>query len=118
MWEGAIPRTGRLPPVRRVRCCLRWTNPRTALSVMARYPRGFAMSLVEIAQAIFEYVWPLLSVTLVWCARRVLKSRTASYLAHAVALRWSCRRSGVPEDKLHELIVDAARQDLGIRDPP
>jgi hypothetical protein len=83
------------------------------------------VSTAQIVQALAEHAWPLtwasiggtLVGILAWFARRVFKSRTASYLAHVEALRWSRRRTGLPEDKLHELIVEAARRDLDLRDP-
>ena len=48
----------------------------------------------------------------------VLKSRAASYLTYVEALRWSRRRTGLPEDKLDELIVEAARHVLAFGSAP
>ena len=84
------------------------------------------MSATQVVEALAEHAWPLtwaslgstLVGTLAWLARRAVKSRTVAFVAHVEALRWTRRRTGLPEDKLHELIVDTARRDLDLPDPP
>lgn len=76
------------------------------------------MSMAQLALTISEYVWLGALAPSIWVVLRTRTARTAARIVRVSAWDWLLHVKGVPGTKRRELILDAARRDLGFRDPP
>ena len=67
----------------------------------------------EVIRAIGEHAWLAPPIAIIWILLKTHTARIADRIISTEVLdRW-LRAKGIPEDKRHELIVDAAKRDLG-----
>lgn len=75
------------------------------------------MSAAQVMQWLYELAWPLVTAFLLIVVGTLARF-AAGLVCATVACRWIRARDDLPEDKRQELITDAIRRYLHLRNPP